>query len=99
MGATTDNYVVISADCHGGADITGYRPYLASKFHEDFDAWAAEFENPYEDNTNADADRNWSSERRLREMEADGVVSPPAGGKREVLVDQHYFETVDAQLR
>ena len=28
MGATTDRYVVISADCHGGASIAGYRPYL-----------------------------------------------------------------------
>jgi S-DNA-T family DNA segregation ATPase FtsK/SpoIIIE len=37
--------------------------------------------------------------RLIDMMEADGVVSPPAGGKREVLVDQHYFETVDAQLR
>jgi S-DNA-T family DNA segregation ATPase FtsK/SpoIIIE len=32
-------------------------------------------------------------------MELEGVVSPAAGGKREVLVDQSYFETVDAQLR
>ena len=44
-------------------------------YHDDFDAWAADFENPYDDNTGADADRNWSSERRLREMEADGVVA------------------------
>jgi len=29
----------------------------------------------------------------------DGVVSPANNGKREVLVDQHYFEEVDAQLR
>jgi S-DNA-T family DNA segregation ATPase FtsK/SpoIIIE len=33
-------------------------------------------------------------------MEADGLVSPGAGGKpREVLVDRNYFEEVDAQLR
>ncbi len=32
-------------------------------------------------------------------MEMDGVVSPAANGKREVLVDQNYFEEVDAQLR
>jgi S-DNA-T family DNA segregation ATPase FtsK/SpoIIIE len=33
-------------------------------------------------------------------MEADGIVSPGAGGKaREVLVDKGYFEEVDAQLR
>ena len=32
-------------------------------------------------------------------MEMDGVVSPATNGKREVLVDQNYFEEVDAQLR
>ena len=33
-------------------------------------------------------------------MEADGLVSPGAGGKpREVLVDRGYFEEVDAQVR
>lgn len=32
-------------------------------------------------------------------MEMDGVVSPATNGKREVLVDTHYFEEVDAQLR
>jgi S-DNA-T family DNA segregation ATPase FtsK/SpoIIIE len=33
-------------------------------------------------------------------MEADGLVSSGAGGKaREVLVDKHYFDEVDAQLR
>jgi DNA segregation ATPase FtsK/SpoIIIE, S-DNA-T family len=33
-------------------------------------------------------------------MEAEGIVSPGAGGKpREVLVDRNYFEEVDAQLR
>ena len=33
-------------------------------------------------------------------MEAEGLVSPGAGGKpRDVLVDRGYFEEVDAQLR
>ena len=44
-----EHYVVISADCHGGADIADYRPYLESRYHDDFDAWAATFENPYDD--------------------------------------------------
>jgi S-DNA-T family DNA segregation ATPase FtsK/SpoIIIE len=35
--------------------------------------------------------------RLIDMMEMEGVVSPAAGGKREVLVDQSYFE--DAQLR
>jgi S-DNA-T family DNA segregation ATPase FtsK/SpoIIIE len=37
--------------------------------------------------------------RLIDMMEMDGVVSPAANGKREVLVDQNYFEEVDAQLR
>jgi S-DNA-T family DNA segregation ATPase FtsK/SpoIIIE len=37
--------------------------------------------------------------RLIDMMEMDGVVSPAAGGKREVLVDQGYFEEVDAQLK
>ncbi len=32
-------------------------------------------------------------------MEAEGLVSPPNNGKREVLVARDYFEEVDAQLR
>jgi S-DNA-T family DNA segregation ATPase FtsK/SpoIIIE len=32
-------------------------------------------------------------------METDGVVSAAVNGKREVLVDQNYFEEVDAQLK
>lgn len=75
MGATTSNYVVISADCHGGASIADYKPFLETSLHDAFDAWAAEFDNPYEDNTGPNAARNWDSEARLREMEADGVVA------------------------
>ena len=37
--------------------------------------------------------------RLIDMMEMDGIVSPAAGGKREVLVDQSYFQEVDAQLR
>ena len=32
-------------------------------------------------------------------MEAEGLVSAPNAGKREVLVSKDYFEEVDAQLR
>jgi len=73
--ATGSNYVVISADCHAGADVPDYKPYLESRYHDDFDTWLATFENPYDDIAGADADRNWDSDRRLREMEADGVVA------------------------
>jgi len=42
-------YTVISADSHCGADVVDYRPYLASKFHDEFDAWAATYEVPFAD--------------------------------------------------
>ncbi len=40
---------MITADSHCGADVTDYRPYLASKFHDEFDAWAATYEVPFAD--------------------------------------------------
>ena len=70
-----ENYVVISADCHGGGNLSDYRTYLESRHHADFDAWLVEFENPYDDIAGDVASRNWDSGRRLREMEADGVVA------------------------
>ncbi|HVU72538.1 MAG TPA: amidohydrolase family protein [Mycobacteriales bacterium] len=68
-------YTVISADCHGGADIAGYRPYLEARWHDEFDAWAADYEIPYEDMTGPDGNRNWDSKRRLQELEDDGIVA------------------------
>jgi predicted TIM-barrel fold metal-dependent hydrolase len=70
-----DRYVVISADCHGGGNITDYRPYLPDRWHADFDAWAASYEIPYDDMKGPDGERNWNSERRLKELEADGIVA------------------------
>ena len=40
-GATGDRYLVISADCHAGADIHEYRDYLERRYHDEFDAWVA----------------------------------------------------------
>jgi S-DNA-T family DNA segregation ATPase FtsK/SpoIIIE len=37
--------------------------------------------------------------RLIDMMEMDGIVSPATNGKREVLVDQNYFDEVDAQLK
>ena len=68
-----DRYVVISADTHAGADLLDYKPYLTSEFHQDFDAWAASYISPFDDLIIATAKRNWDSEFRLAEMDADGV--------------------------
>ena len=73
--APDDRYVVISADCHGGGNIGDYRDYLPARYHAEFDEWAAAYEIPYEDMKGPDGDRNWNSERRLRELEDDGIVA------------------------
>jgi predicted TIM-barrel fold metal-dependent hydrolase len=70
-----ERYVVISADTHAGADLLDYRPYLESQYHDAFDRWAATFVSPYGDLVRPDADRNWDSARRMRELEADGIVA------------------------
>ena len=74
VDATGTNYAVVSSNYHGGAHVASYRPYLETRYREDFDAWYATFENTYADIAGGDASRNWDSDRRLREMEADGVV-------------------------
>lgn len=68
-------YTVISADGHAGADLLDYRPYLESRYHAEFDAWAATYVNPYEDLLHGDAERNWDSARRLADLEHDGIVA------------------------
>ncbi|MGH9030313.1 MAG: amidohydrolase family protein [Acidimicrobiales bacterium] len=73
--APDHRYTVISADAHAGADIPDYRGYLASRWHEEFDAWAAAYVNPFADLLAATAYRSWDSERRLEENEADGITA------------------------
>jgi predicted TIM-barrel fold metal-dependent hydrolase len=68
-------YTIISADGHCGADLLDYKPYLESKWHDDFDRWAATFVSPFGDLQRPDAERSWNSERRTRELDADGVVA------------------------
>jgi len=71
----SDRYLLVSADCHGGGGLLDYKPYLPARYHDDFDAWAATYEIPYEDLKGPEADRNWDSDKRLGELEADGVVA------------------------
>jgi predicted TIM-barrel fold metal-dependent hydrolase len=71
---TIDRYVVISSDCHAGADLRDYRPYLASRWHDDFDVWADSYKSPFDDLIHATAHRNWDSDFRLSELDADGIA-------------------------
>ena len=70
-----DRYTVISADCHAGAALPDYRPYLEARYHGEFDRWLAGYENPFRDLTAPDANRNWDSDVRRSALEADGIVA------------------------
>jgi predicted TIM-barrel fold metal-dependent hydrolase len=72
---TLDRYVVISADTHAGAELHQYKAYLPSALHDQFDAWAASYVSPYDDLVTATAKRNWDSDMRLSEADADGVAA------------------------
>ena len=52
-----------------------YRQYLESRYHDDFDNWMAQYVNPFGDLERPDADRNWDSDRRARELADDGIVA------------------------
>ena len=39
-GDASARYAVISSDGHAGGELYEYRDYLASQWHDDFDAWA-----------------------------------------------------------
>ena len=69
-----DRYTIISADCHAGADLLGYKDHLETRWHDDFEEWAAGFENPFSDLKDPNRVRNWDNEVRQRDLEADGQV-------------------------
>lgn len=69
-----DRYTVISADCHAGADLLDYREYLDPVFRDEFDSWAAAYVNPFADLADADAERNWDSDRRNADLDTEGVA-------------------------
>jgi predicted TIM-barrel fold metal-dependent hydrolase len=73
--APDHRYTIISSDAHAGADIPDYRPYLATRWHEEFDAWADAYVNPFADLLAPTAYRSWDSERRLAENDADGIAA------------------------
>src|SRR4051812_28798530 len=75
MEQTGKRLTLISADCHGGAPIDAYRDYLESRYHDEFDAWRGAYRNPFRDLQGDRRTQNWDNDRRVRELEADGVVA------------------------
>jgi predicted TIM-barrel fold metal-dependent hydrolase len=73
--AADHRYTIISVDGHAGADLLAYKPYLAARWHDEFDAWAAAYVNPFADLLAKTAYRNWDSARRLEETESQGVAA------------------------
>jgi len=71
----TSRYLIISSDCHAGANHATYREYLPAALHEEFDAWRGFYRNPFRDLQADGRTRNWDDARRTSEQEADGVVA------------------------
>ncbi len=84
-----ERYLLITSDTHAGSSPEGYGPYLERRWQADFQEWLkqsellarATREVMGDRSIGVDGDpevvgyRNWDSERRLRETEADGVVA------------------------
>ncbi len=78
-------YVLISTDCHGGADLREYKPYLESRWHDEFDAWADGFfdlwgdidpESDYKAGISSYlSPLNWVSAKRNEALEAEGIAA------------------------
>jgi predicted TIM-barrel fold metal-dependent hydrolase len=72
--APRDHYTIISADCHAGANHETYRQYLDPAYLDDFDAWRGKYKNPFRDLQDGGRVRNWDNERRISDLERDGIV-------------------------
>lgn len=83
MMEPSDHYVVISADGHAGAPVLVYKDYLERRWHDEFDAWATHFADPWADLeetdikpgvASADSTLSWDSPQRQAVLESQGIV-------------------------
>jgi predicted TIM-barrel fold metal-dependent hydrolase len=88
---TSNRYALISSDGHAGADLWDYKPYLAREFHDEFDAWAETFVEPWaeydrevadgaDENTrigvaSAGSPYNWDSDKRIEHLDSEGICA------------------------
>jgi predicted TIM-barrel fold metal-dependent hydrolase len=72
-----DRYQIISADMHAGATVQGYKPYLATRWHDEFDDWAAHVTSRWTDeDSNEDLYRcRFDSALRQGRLEQQGIVA------------------------
>jgi predicted TIM-barrel fold metal-dependent hydrolase len=72
----SERYVVISADAHAGGSVDEYKPFLASRWHDEFDEWAVDAHDRWVvAQSGRDETRNWDSARRDRDNDASGVCA------------------------
>jgi predicted TIM-barrel fold metal-dependent hydrolase len=69
-----DRYLVISADCHAGGSMEQYEEYLDPKFRTEYEEWRGAYKNPFRDLQGSSRTRNWDDERRISDLDADGIV-------------------------
>ena len=85
------NYVVITSDCHAGAELRAYKPYLAFAFHEEFDSWAETYTDGWSELDKDPLDThdenvrigvasfmspyNWDTAKRLEHLEGEGIAA------------------------
>jgi predicted TIM-barrel fold metal-dependent hydrolase len=78
-------YVIISSDCHAGADRPDYKPYLERRWHDEFDAWVATYfdawatvdtDSEYKAGVSSFASPvNWDSDKRMEVLESEGIAA------------------------
>jgi predicted TIM-barrel fold metal-dependent hydrolase len=71
----SERLILITADAHAGGNHEQYREFLEKKYLDEFDRWRGAYSNPFKDLTTGNRNRNWDDDRRISEMEADGVVA------------------------
>jgi predicted TIM-barrel fold metal-dependent hydrolase len=83
----SERRVIISADGHCGASIDGYKPYLESRYHDEFDAWAGQYHDAWVDleSDHSVDDRmglaasaatyNWDSTKRQKHIDGQGIAA------------------------
>jgi predicted TIM-barrel fold metal-dependent hydrolase len=72
--APSAQYTIISSDTHAGGSHAQYREFLEKRYLDDFDAWRAQYKNPFKDLGDDRRFRNWDNDMRNGQQDADGVV-------------------------
>jgi predicted TIM-barrel fold metal-dependent hydrolase len=80
--------ILFSTDGHAGADLLAYKPYLESRYHDAFDAWAASFHDAWAEDIDLDRDPNhrvgvasaaapvnWDAALRLEHLDEQGIAA------------------------